>query len=108
MDAAPRISPVVVDLTAEQVASDTPHVLVPAKTVQMLVADEHVVDILNLERKMIEPRPIIPYAEEGLVIDIIIASIDSAKLTDDVVLVPSINIVRADQTKCFAKQRTVS
>ena len=49
MDAAPGIGPVVIDLTAEQVAADAPHVFVFTQAIQILVPDEDVVDILYFE-----------------------------------------------------------
>jgi hypothetical protein len=52
---------------------------------------------------MIEAGAFVPHAEEGMVINIIIAGIDPTELTNDVVLVPGINVVRVNQTKCFAE-----
>src|SRR5580765_3108207 len=54
--AAPWIRPVVVDLAAEQMAPDAPHVLVLAELLQVLVTGEHVVDVGHLEREMIQAR----------------------------------------------------
>src|SRR5580692_8806262 len=52
---------------------------------------------------MIEASPLIPHTEKGMVIDIIIASIDPTELTDDVLFFPGINVVRAHQTECLAE-----
>jgi hypothetical protein len=93
MDAARGISPIVVDLTAEQVTADAPHVLELAETVQIFTADEHVVDVLHLERKMIEAGALVPHAEEGVVINLIVAGIDPAELANDVLPLPGINVV---------------
>src|ERR1700689_3038934 len=103
MDATPRISPVVVHLTAEQVAADPPHVLVFTEAVEILMANEDVVDILNLKRKMIEASTFISHTEERVVVNIVVAGIDPTELPDDVVFVPGINVVRADQTQCLAE-----
>src|SRR5207302_5286474 len=48
----PGIRPVVVDLAAEQVPTDPPHVLVFAEFLQALVTTEHVIDIMDLEREV--------------------------------------------------------
>src|SRR5579863_9603554 len=48
MDAAPRIGPIVVDLAAENMAADTPHVLV-TEFLQIVVAHADVVDVRHLE-----------------------------------------------------------
>src|SRR4051812_13807136 len=37
VDAAPRVAPVVIDLAAEQVAADSPHVVVLAERLEILV-----------------------------------------------------------------------
>src|ERR1700733_5163675 len=103
MDATPRISPVVVHLAAEQVAADPPHVLEFTEADEILMADEDVVDILNLKRKMIEASTFISHTEESVVVNIIVAGIDPTELPDDVVLFPGIHIVRADETQCLAE-----
>ena len=62
--AAPRVRPVVVDLAAEQVPADTPHVLVLAEFLQALVTGEDVVDVVDLEREVVQPRLLVLDAEE--------------------------------------------
>jgi hypothetical protein len=52
--AAPRIGPVVIDLAAEQMPADAPHVLVLGGVAHVLVAHEHVVHVLHLERDVVE------------------------------------------------------
>src|ERR1700712_5411221 len=52
---------------------------------------------------MIEASPLIPHAKESMMINIIITGIDPAELSDDVLSVPGINIVRANQTKCLTE-----
>src|ERR1700749_2003106 len=54
VDTTPWICPVVVHLAAQQMAADAPHVLVFAEAVEIPVANEDVVDVLHLEREMIE------------------------------------------------------
>jgi hypothetical protein len=78
-------------------------VLVFAGTAQIFVADEHVVDVLHLERKVVQTGAFIPHAEEGVMVNIIVTGIDPAELTDDVLLIPDINVVRADQTERLAE-----
>ena len=47
--APPGIGPVIVHLTSQQMTSDASHVLVLPEPGQVLVSDEHIVDILNFE-----------------------------------------------------------
>src|SRR6267143_1117428 len=53
---APRILPVVVDLAAEDVPPDAPHVLILARLLEVLVAEHDVVDALHFEGEVIQPR----------------------------------------------------
>src|SRR5262245_26851661 len=50
---SPRVGPVVVDLAAEEMSADAPHVLVLAEMRKMLVPHEHVVQVLHLEGQVI-------------------------------------------------------
>src|SRR4029453_17691056 len=59
---APRVGPVVVDLAAQEMPADPPHVLVLAELLQMLVPREHVVDVRHLERQMVQAGALIPPA----------------------------------------------
>src|SRR4051812_18605985 len=69
---APRISPVVVDLTAEKVTADPPHVFIFGQAVEVFVAHEHVVDVLHLEREMVQAGTCVAHAEERVVINVVI------------------------------------
>src|SRR5256885_5765263 len=84
--ATPRIRPVVVDLAAEEMASDAPHVLVLAELRQVLVAGEHVVDVGDLERQVIEPGALVLDAEEHVMVDVRAAAVAAVERPDDVVL----------------------
>jgi len=68
--------------------------------------NEHVVDVLHLERKVVQAGPVIPHAEEGMVINIIFAGINPAELTYDFILIAGINVVR--RPRVSRNQRTVS
>src|SRR5882672_6778098 len=76
---APGIRPVVVDLATEQVPADPPHVLVLAEFLQALVTTEHVIDIVDLEREVIQPGLLVPEAEKHVVIDVLIVRADEAQ-----------------------------
>ena len=67
------------------------------------MADEHVVDVLHLEREMIEAGAFVPHAEERVMVDVIVAGVDPAELADDVVLVAGVDVVRADQAERLAE-----
>src|SRR3979409_1282755 len=69
VDPAPRILPVVVDLAAEDVPPDAPHVLVLAGLAQVLGAEHDVVDALHFEGEVIQSRLRSLEAQEHVVID---------------------------------------
>ena len=73
--ATPRVGPVVVDLAAEHVPPEPPHVLVDAKLLEIVVAHGDVVDVLDLEREVVEPGLGMVEAEEHVMIDIGIAAV---------------------------------
>jgi hypothetical protein len=68
-------------------------VLELAETVQVFMANEHVIDVLHLKRKVVQAGSLVPHTEEGMVINVIIAGIDPTELTDDVLLLTGINVV---------------
>src|SRR5438876_9661291 len=99
----PRIRPVVVDLAPEQMPSDPPHVLVLAELPEVLVAHEDVVDVLDLEGQVVEPRALVPDAEEHVVVDVFPAAVAAIEGSDDVVLAPRVDVVRADEAEVLAE-----
>src|SRR2546427_3779513 len=103
VDAAPRIGPVVVDLAAEQMPPHAPHVVVLAEPRQVLVVLEHGVHVRHLERHVVQPRALVVYAEECVVIDVLVATIAAVERADDVVLVARVHVVRADEPQRLAK-----
>src|SRR5216684_7841299 len=54
--AAPRVGPVVVDLAAQQMAADAPHVLVLAEPLDMRVVLEDGINVLRLVGDMVQSR----------------------------------------------------
>jgi hypothetical protein len=68
--AAPRVCPVIVDLAAKQVPADAPHVLVHAEALQALVTGKDIIDVVDLERQMIQPRLLVLDAEKHVVVDV--------------------------------------
>src|SRR4051794_15688205 len=52
---------------------------------------------------MVEAGARIPHAKERVVVDIVVAGVDPAELTDDVVLFAGVHVVRTDQTKSLAE-----
>src|SRR3989442_8221642 len=103
VDAAPRIGPVVVDLAAEQVPPHAPHVVVLAEPRQVLVVLEHGVHVRHLERHVVQPRALVVYAEERVVIDVLVATIAAVERADDVALVARVHVVRADEPQRLAE-----
>src|SRR6266508_1288267 len=100
---APRVRPVVVDLASQEMATDTPHVLVLAQPRHVLVAHEHVVDVLHLERQVVQPRAIVPDAEERVVIDVGRAPVEPVEGPDEIVLAALVDVVRADEPERLAE-----
>src|SRR2546428_7021912 len=103
VDAAPRIGPVVVDLAAEQMPPHAPHVVVLAEPRQVLVVLEHGVHVRHLERHVVQPRALVVYAEECVVIDVLVATIAAVERADDVALVARVHVVRADEPQRLAE-----
>src|SRR5215469_15783428 len=99
--AAPRIGPIIEQLAADQVAADAPHVLVPL-LLQMLVANHHIVDIGRFVGKVVEPTLITADAEEGVMIDIVVAAVEPVERADNVALLPGIELVRAAEAEHLA------
>src|SRR2546425_8740423 len=93
MYAAPRVGPVVVNLTAEEMAADAPHVLVLAESHQILVILEHRVDVRHLEREMVQTRALVSYTEEHVMVDVLVATIATIERSDDVVLALDVYVV---------------
>jgi hypothetical protein len=73
----------------EQVATNAPHMLVLAEAVQMLMANEHMVNVLDLKGEAVEAGSLVIHAEKGVMIDIIITGIDPTELADDILLSPA-------------------
>src|SRR5438309_1785991 len=99
---APGILPVVVDLAAEDVAPDAPHVLVLAGLPQVLVAEHDVVDALHFEREVIQSR-LRPFeAQEHVVIDEGLAAVAAVERGDDVVLGTGVDVIRTQEAEHLA------
>src|SRR6266581_6932477 len=92
--ATPRIGPVIEQLTADQVTADAPHVLVTL-ALQMLVADHDVVDIGGLVGQMVKATLVAADAEEGVMVDIVVAAVQAVERADHVGLLAGIEFVRA-------------
>src|SRR5262252_1303613 len=101
--AAPRVGPVVVDLAAQEMPADPPHVLVLAELLQMLVPGEHVVDVRHLERQVVQAGALVPDAEEDVMIDEGGAAVEPVERADDVVLATGVHVVRADEAERVAE-----
>src|SRR5262245_18062553 len=100
---APRIGPVVVDLAAQQMPSDPPHVLVLAELLQMLVSGEHVVDVRHLEGQVVQAGSLVTHAEENVMVDVAGAAVEPIERADDVVLAAGVHVVRADEAQGLAE-----
>src|SRR6266581_3863299 len=99
---APRILPVVVDLAAEDVAPDAPHVLVLARLAQVLMAEHDVVDALHFEREVVQSRLRALQAQEHVVVDEGLAAVAAVERGDDVVLGACVDVVRAEKSEHLA------
>src|SRR2546425_10797336 len=99
---APRILPVVVDLAAEDVPPDAPHVLVLARLLEVLVAEHDVVDALHFEREVIQSRLRPLEAQEHVVIDKGLAAVAAVERGDDVVLGTGVDVIRTQEAEHLA------
>ena len=100
--AAPGVGPVVVDLAAEQMPAEPPHVLVGSEGFEIVVAHGDVVDVGHLERQMVEPGLLVAQAEEDVVVDEIVAAVEPVERADQVRLVAGIDVVGADEAERLA------
>src|SRR5262245_37090327 len=100
---APRVGPVVVDLAAQEMPADPPHVLVLAELLQMLVSGEHVVDVRHLERQVVQAGALVPDAEEDVMVDEGGAAVEPVERADDVVLAAGVHVVRANEAERLAE-----
>src|SRR3989442_438774 len=98
----PRILPVVVDLAAEDVPPDAPHVLVLARLLEVLVAEHDVVDALHFEREVIQSRLRPLEAQEHVVIDKGLAAVAAVERGDDVVLGTGVDVIRTQEAEHLA------
>src|SRR5271169_3885334 len=101
MHTAPWIGPVIEQLAADQMAADAPHVLV-ALLLQMLVADHHIVDVGSLIRQVVEPALVAADAEEGVMVDVVIAAVEAVERADDIGLLSGIELVGAAEAEHLA------
>ncbi len=67
------------------------------------MAHEDVVDVLDLEGQVVEPRALVPDAEEHVVVDVLPAAVAAIEGSDDVVLAPRVDVVRADEAEVLAE-----
>src|SRR5262245_57949287 len=92
--AVPRIEPVVEHLTAERMAPDAPSRSVSAR-MQMLVTDKHIVEVLYLERDVIEPGLVAANDVQHVMVHVLLAAIDAVERTDDVAGLIAIHLIGA-------------
>ena len=78
-------------------AADTPYMFILAGLLEMLVAEHHVVDILDLKRHVIEADFVTLDADEGVMIDEILAAVAAIESSDHVVPTAGIDLVRANE-----------
>src|ERR1700720_1879231 len=68
----------------------------------MLVADHYVVDVGGLIGQVVEPALVAADAEEGVVVDIVVAAVEAVERADDVALFPGIKLVGAAEAEHLA------
>src|SRR2546425_3799994 len=99
---APWVLPVIVDLAAEDVPPDSPHVPVLAGLPQVLVAEHDVVDALHFEGEVVQADLRALEAQEHVVIDKGLAAVAAVERGDDVVLRAGVDVVRAEKAERLA------
>src|SRR5204863_3172526 len=98
---APGVAPVIEHLAAERMPADAPEVLI-ALRLHDFVADHDVVDVSRLIGEVVEPRLVAADAEEGVVVDIVLAAVEPVERADDVVGAVNVDLVGAAQTEDLA------
>src|SRR5215216_4248212 len=98
----PGVGPIVIDLAAEHVPPDAPHVLVAAELFQIMVAHADIVDVLHLEREVVQPGFLMREAEEDVMVDVVVAAVAAVERADQVVRIAGIDVVGADESQHLA------
>ena len=73
---APRAEPIVEHLAADDMTAGAPHVAVVARRMEVIVADQQIVDVGHLEGEVVETGTLPFDAEQSVVIDIACALVD--------------------------------
>src|SRR5262252_3791199 len=68
----------------------------------MLVADHHIVDVGGLKGQMVEPALVATNAEERMVVDIAVATVETIERADNVALLAGVELVRAAEAEHLA------
>jgi len=66
------------------------------------VAHGDVVDVLDLEREMVEAGLLVPQAEEDVVIDVGVAAVAAVERADQVALLAGVDVVGTDEAERVA------
>ena len=101
---AERIAPVVVDLAAEDVAADAP-VMRVAAAAQVLVAGHQVVEILHLERDVVQLDAAGADREERVVIHVLRAAVESHEGGEHRIALAEIDLVRVPEAEVRVVER---
>src|SRR5438270_6138996 len=68
----------------------------------MLVADHNIIDVGSFVREVVEPALVAADAEEGVVVDIIVAAVEPIERADDIGLLARIELVGATEAEHLA------
>lgn len=90
---APGVGPVVVDLAAEQVPPDAPHVLILPEFLQALVPGKHVIHVVDFERKMVQAGLRVLETKEHVVIHVCLASVTAVERANEIPFVLHVHVV---------------
>jgi hypothetical protein len=101
VDAAPGILPIVVDVAPKLMPANAPNMGV-ALRLQVVVANHHVVDVLDLVGQVIEAGFLALDAEKDMVVDIGLAAIEAVERADQIVRLAGIDIIRCQKAERVA------
>src|SRR5215813_3110793 len=96
--APPGIGPVIEQLAADQMTADAPHVLVGFLP-EMLVTDHDVVDVRRLVGEMVEAALVAADAEECVMVDVVVAAIETIERAHDIASLAFVDLVRAAEAE---------
>ena len=85
-----RTHPVVEELRTQRVPADPADVFVPILSLQIIVTDENIVDVIDFKRQMMRPGILASQNKDHVMINQRLTAIDTGELAEQVVGRPDV------------------